>query len=120
MLDKKSTNTVRRSFPNMELESAVVLNCTYGEKNHCAKCGKTFDKPKIVQYLACPHCETKIEQQKKSAGCQYWFGYLSQKDKDESVPQDCVECEKVLDCMLRQYNGSPSAVNEIKKWYPTS
>ncbi len=100
----------------MELESAVVVNCTVEENNHCSKCGKSFDKPKVVQYLACPHCLTKIEE-KKEAGCQFWFGYLSQKDKNDSVPQECVECEKVVECMLNQVYGSPSAVAEIKKWY---
>lgn len=102
----------------MELESAsaVVVNCTVEEKNYCSKCGKTFDKPKIVQYYVCPHCESKIEE-KKETGCQLWFGYLSQKDKGQSVPQECVECEKVVECMLNQYHGSTSAVKEIKKWY---
>ena len=101
----------------MEIESAVVVNYTLEDKNHCSKCGKTFDKPKIIQYLVCPHCETKIEE-KKATGCQFWFGYLSQKDKEQSLPQECIECEKVVECMLTKYNGSTSAVNEIKKWYP--
>jgi hypothetical protein len=84
------------------------------KKNHCLKCKKFFDEPKLVQYFACPHCLDKIEEAKK--GCQNWFGFLSQKDKNESIPQECVECEKVMDCMLnRQYDSG--AVSEIKKWY---
>ena len=85
------------------------------KKNHCFKCKKTFDKPKLVQYYACPHCLNKLEEKSKT-GCQYWFGFLSQKDKSEAVPQECVECEKVMDCMLNRYYDSV-AVSEIKKWY---
>jgi hypothetical protein len=82
-------------------------------RNHCSKCKKTFNEPKMVP--VCPHCMNRIEEKVKT-GCQYWFGYLSQKEKTESVPQECVECEKVLECMLNQKN-SASAASEIKKWY---
>lgn len=82
-------------------------------KNHCSKCKKTFDEPKLVP--SCPHCLNRIEEKLKT-DCQYWFGYLSQKEKTETVPQECVECKKVLECMLNQKN-SASAVKEIGKWY---
>ena len=85
-------------------------------KNHCFKCKKTFDEPKLIQYYACPYCLNRIEDKSKT-GCQYWFGFLSQKDKSESIPQECVECNKVMDCMLSRNNISVTAVSEIKKWY---
>jgi hypothetical protein len=85
-------------------------------KNHCRKCKKTFNEPKIVQYCACPHCLNKIEEEAKT-GCQHWFGFLSQKDNKDTVPQECVECDKVLECMLSQHQNSASAVSQIKKWY---
>lgn len=102
----------------METEAAFVVNSTVEgrSKRQCSKCGKSFTEPKLVQYYACPHCSNKIEETEK-AGCNYWFGYLSQKDKSQSVPADCVECEKVVDCMLNQVKSSPTAVKEIKKWY---
>jgi len=80
-------------------------------KNHCSKCKKTFDQPKLVP--VCPHCLNRIEVK---VGCQYWFGYLGQKEKTESVPQECVECEKVMECMLN-HEISSVAVLEISKWY---
>ena len=88
-----------------------------GEKQRrCSKCNKAFDKPKVIQYYACPHCQGKIEENQKT-GCPYWFGYLNQKEKEESIPQECVECEKAVECMLSQCYNSPAAVAEIKKWY---
>jgi hypothetical protein len=81
--------------------------------NQCTKCKKNFKDPKLVP--VCPHCENRIEEKVKE-GCQYWFGFLSQKEKTESVPQECVECKKVVECMLNQEN-SESALSEIRKWY---
>jgi hypothetical protein len=82
-------------------------------KNLCPKCKKTFDEPKLVP--SCPHCLSRIEEKVKT-GCQFWFGYLSQKEKSEAISPQCVECEKVLECMLNQ-TSSASAVSEIRKWY---
>ena len=86
------------------------------EQSCCPNCNELYDKPKLVQYYACPHCLNKLEE-KESSGCKYWFGYLNQKEKSETIPQGCVECERVLECMLAQYYSSPDAVAEVKKWY---
>ena len=52
-----------------------------------------------------------------SSGCQYGFGYLSQREKGETIPGTCVECAKSLECMLSQYYKAGESVKEIKKWY---
>ena len=52
------------------------------DRYHCSKCKKPFAEPKLIQYYACPHCLNKFEdQEKEKAGCQYWFGFLSEKKK---------------------------------------
>ncbi len=58
----------------------------------------------------------KLEEERHPKGCQNWFGYLSQKGTQEPVPLECVECEKVVECMLNRLS-SKTAVAEIKKWY---
>ncbi len=97
------------------METAIQLGGAIEKERNCPKCKKTFDKPQLVQYYACPHCQNKLEE-KNDAGCQHWFGYLNQKEKGASIPQSCVECDKAVECMLNQsYNST--AVKEIKKWY---
>jgi hypothetical protein len=98
------------------MKSSAQAETTTGEQHYCSKCNKAFDKPKLVQYHACPHCLNRIEEEQEK-DCQYWFGYLSSKEKGEPVPQECVQCEKVVECMLNQYYKSAAAVAEIKKWY---
>ena len=52
-----------------------------------------------------------------SKTCQYYFGYLSQREKGEEIPISCIECSKSLDCMLAEYHKSKESVEEIRKWY---
>ena len=83
----------------MTMNFAVEAEATSEKQYSCGNCHKTFGEPVLVKYYACPHCKSKIEEQWKT-GCQYWFGYLNEKDKDESMPHECVECGQVVDCML--------------------
>jgi DNA-directed RNA polymerase subunit RPC12/RpoP len=99
------------------MKSKVQAETTIGEQRYCSKCNKAFDKPKLIQYYACPHCLNKLVDEEQKKDCQYWFGYLSSKEKSEPIPQECVECENVVGCMLSQYYDSAAAVAEIKKWY---
>jgi hypothetical protein len=52
-----------------------------------------------------------------SSDCQYGFGYLSQREKGEGIPDSCIECPKLLSCMLSEYYKAEESVKEIKKWY---
>jgi hypothetical protein len=101
---------------SVESETPFEADSIVGKQHSCSKCDRTFDKLKMIQDYVCPHCMTKIEEEGKM-GCQYWFGYLNQKDKSEPMPKECVECEKVVECMLNQYYNSAAAVAEVKKWY---
>jgi DNA-directed RNA polymerase subunit RPC12/RpoP len=100
----------------MTTQFIIHTDTSIEEKHHCSKCKKAFDEPELVKYYSCPHCHAKIEEGQKT-GCQNWFGYLFQKEKNEPIPQECVECEKAVECMLNQQYNSSTAVAEIKKWY---
>ena len=49
--------------------------------------------------------------------CSYHFGYLSEKNKNESIPETCFGCPRSIDCMLSEFNKSQESLTEIKKWY---
>ena len=87
------------------------------ENHHCPKCKKGFSEPKLVQFYVCPHCGGKFEHElNKEDGCSHWFGFLTQKDKNSEIPNECVECSLVLECMLNT-QVSKQAASEIKKWF---
>jgi chromosome segregation ATPase len=49
--------------------------------------------------------------------CNYYLGYLAEREKDETIPATCIECPKSIDCMLKKVHKSNKSVKEIKKWY---
>ncbi len=55
----------------------------------------------------------------KSLKCQYGFGYLYQRKKGEDIPDTCIECPKLLNCMLSDQCEKEESVAEIMKWYTT-
>jgi len=41
----------------------------------------------------------------KENKCPYHFGYLSQRSKKEEIPEECMTCEKIVQCMLKKVTG---------------
>jgi hypothetical protein len=46
--------------------------------------------------------ETKSTQRSSSkiSGCPHHFGYLSQRPRGEEIPEECMVCKKIVDCMV--------------------
>ncbi|MEM2994997.1 MAG: hypothetical protein QXI91_03130 [Candidatus Bathyarchaeia archaeon] len=79
-------------------------------------------------YEACPHCltkvtlkkelepaaesqtesvqpEKKLEEPPKVLGCTHSFGYLSKRSSKEKIPEECLTCERIVECMLQGVTG---------------
>jgi len=49
--------------------------------------------------------ETKKEQEKKdekSADCRHHPGYLSERSSKEQIPDECMVCKDIVECMLKK------------------
>ena len=82
-------------------------------------------------YFACPVCLTKAEEvtpkiketpplktpvqespqkqastkkSEKPFSCGFHLGYLSERVQKEQIPDDCLVCPKIVDCMLKRMN----------------
>jgi hypothetical protein len=77
-------------------------------------------------YNACPYCLTKIKEPEKSpenlqakanhmktkdtldknndnlTKCHFHKGYLSERTTKENIPDECLVCKDILECMLRK------------------
>ena len=76
-------------------------------------------------FYACPFCLTKIAEtplelakqpektqvsvtvakekfvsKEKPSGCRYHLGYLSERVQKEQIPDDCLVCKDIVECML--------------------
>ena len=45
--------------------------------------------------------ETSEAKEENNAGCQHFFGYLKKRPKDKSFPDECLTCNKMIECMIR-------------------
>ena len=78
------------------------------------------------KYYACPRCLTKVSEVKaqekeenkeaspkrdliqagteseSAAKCQHFLGYLKKRPKDTSIPDQCLTCSKMVECLYLQ------------------
>jgi len=47
--------------------------------------------------------------------CLHHLGYLSQRPRGEKIPEECMTCEKIVECMLSKLKGSSSATKRKSK-----
>ena len=52
-----------------------------------------------------PNLEEKKTKPSPAAKCAHHFGYLSERSKNENIPDECVVCENIVKCMLKTVNG---------------
>lgn len=100
------------------------LTCPYNE------CKKGFEKPLVLTdfsstpretYYACPHCLTKVDVamndsymdsisvetsdtpvEQPPAECTHHFGHLKSLPKEAAIPDECLTCSKLLQCLVKK------------------
>jgi len=48
-----------------------------------------------------PTVEPPQREVKAPSGCTHRFGYLAKRPKNDPIPQECLTCSKIVDCMLK-------------------
>ncbi len=86
---------------------------------------KIFSQGPAQAYYACPCCLTKVTESKgrksekseevptsvnvakndparseENENCNHFFGYLNKRPKETPIPEDCLTCEKMIECMI--------------------
>ena len=75
-------------------------------------------EPKQTDQTLKPAITEDNSKTAKSSGCQNYFGYLGDRQKNEAIPETCLDCPNSIDCMLSKHKLTDSG-QEIKKWYPS-
>ena len=115
----------------------VIITCTNDAcKKVITKPLKTLNRQRSSKepYYACPYCLTEItltetenenepektdadvdvleeepgQNQEKLSDCKHYFGYMSEKEHKQQMPEECMLCAKIIDCMIKK-NGSANA-----------
>jgi hypothetical protein len=87
-----------------------------------------LQKKSAEPFDACPYCLTRItviqlepdnepenitdeqihrkekltQNREKPLACKYHLGYLSEREQREQIPDECICCKDILECMLRK------------------
>jgi len=48
-----------------------------------------------------PTVKPPQKEVKAPSGCTHNFGYLANRPKNDPIPQECLTCSKIVDCMLK-------------------
>ncbi len=111
---------VKGSGPNfLKKVKALIPNSNGSQKNKTEKTEEPQAKPSIIEENVikeeprseiffteeeteeAPIIEASAEKENQSSGCPKTFGYLAKRPKDAPIPQQCMLCPKIVDCMLK-------------------
>jgi hypothetical protein len=48
------------------------------------------------------YAKVQVEIPEKSSECRYHLGYLSERTQKEQIPDDCMMCKDIVECMLKK------------------
>jgi len=60
---------------------------------------------KSKQAKSLPTEKKPSQPRSKVQECAHHFGYLSQRSKKEKIPEECMVCENIVQCMLKNVTG---------------
>lgn len=63
------------------------------------------EKTKIKEPKIGSKDEKPARTQPEVQNCAHFFGYLSQRSKKENIPEECIVCENIVQCMLKKVTG---------------
>jgi hypothetical protein len=74
------------------VEKPVIISAA--EPKNLEEVNKAEERPLAKEKL-------KIQTVSEKTECKHYFGYLSQRSSKEGVPEECIVCEKIVQCMLK-------------------
>ncbi len=91
---EKDENITQESTPSPPVHPALekVLDVISAQPKE-----EEEEKKKKEEPLAKP----PEKKEKGSSECSHHFGYLANRPKDAPIPQECLTCPKIVDCMLK-------------------
>ena len=85
-----------------KLEPKTTVNQEVTDKNEVMEETKDSD-PQLLKKVEDLILSSNVNQQKekKTSSCPQVFGYLGNRPADAPIPQECLVCKRIMDCMLR-------------------
>jgi hypothetical protein len=93
-LDKEAENVTHESPPSPPVHPSLekVLNVISAQPQKEKEEEKEKEEPPV---------KSPEKGEKGPSGCPHHLGYLANRPKDAPIPQECLTCPKIVDCMLK-------------------
>lgn len=62
----------------------------------------SFAEPKETKAEEKVCAEEHVEIPEKPSGCSYHLGYLSERSSKDKIPDECMICKDIVECMLKK------------------
>jgi hypothetical protein len=70
-----------------------------------AKTKKAVEEADTELELEMPPKKVVQQPSIEAVDCKHHFGYLSERSKSEALPEECIVCPKIVQCMLKSVSG---------------
>lgn len=99
-------------------DTASYYGCPYclTEIEETPKGDEIRQKPKAkrsrIEQTKTPLTETKPTQElfSETQKCPHHFGYLSQRPRGQEIPEECMICKKIIECMRKLTSNSSTPI----------
>jgi hypothetical protein len=89
---------------NVEVYDACpfcLTEITVDENSTIIEEKRDFETKKNDKEEEYPEAKTQAKPIPKVQGCSHHLGYLSQRSPKEKIPEECMMCENIVQCMLK-------------------
>ena len=124
-MEKNAISLEKGIESNKHSANQVICKCnTCGEEFKAPLSATSYSNSFSKKYYACPRCLSKVadlkqpqdmevdkgeenetskieDAIKESVTCAHQFGYLKCRPKNTPIPEDCLICSKMIDCMSK-------------------
>lgn len=77
-----------------------------------------LDSEVSIKYWDMIHCLLEENRLAVSTSeCKQYFGYLSERERGEEIPEQCITCQKIIGCMLYKLKTSSTKAQENREWH---
>ena len=88
---------VRQPFPTERPTNPVVHHENYEEP---AKLVKPIERPKSVSTVPVKTMKNDSSKGPQPSGCPHYYGYLEEHPKNTPIPNECLTCTKIMECLV--------------------
>jgi hypothetical protein len=86
---REASSTERRNNPVIQPENL---------EEHAER-GKAIERPKSVPTVSVETEKPEFSRNNNSSGCPYHFGYLKEHPKHTPIPNECLTCTRIMECL---------------------